>query len=244
MLLNSVVLEKTPEGPLECKEIKPVILKQISPGCSLEGLMLKLKLQYFGHLMQRADSFEKTLMLGKIESRRRTGRQRMRWLYGITKSMNMSLGVLRELVMDREACARGSWGHKESDMTERVNWTELKRFAVEGVWGSVKSHRRKCSDTLPLRTFLGGCSSTQEGVAMGQPSFLAPGLTYRSRDRSSERSRGRHDCQPWGTFPTLSDSLFSPEDIFQLAQKSPLKGKLHFEWVVAILASAKKSFCC
>ena len=102
---------------------KQFILKEISPGCSLEGLMLKLKLQYFGHLMRRAGSFEKTLMLRKIEGRRRRGRRRMRWLDGFTDLMDMSLGEVRELVM--AWCAAISWGRKESGTTELLNLTEL-----------------------------------------------------------------------------------------------------------------------
>ena len=135
-----MVLEKTLEGPLDCKEIQPAMLKEISPECSLEGLMLKVTLQYFGHLMRRTDSLEKTLMLGKIEGRRRRGQQRMRWLDGITNSMEMWQTLF-------------SWAPKSMQTVTAAMKLKITYSLEENLW-QPRQHIKKEETSLPTKIWL------------------------------------------------------------------------------------------
>ena len=159
----TVVLEKTLETPLDCKDI----LKEISPGCSLEGLMLKLKLQYFGYLMLRTKSLEKTLMLGKIEGRRRRGWQRMRWLDGITDSMDMSLSNGVGDGQGGLVCC-SPWGRKESDVTGWLNLTDLN-------W-KIKCHTKSicklCINWMYIFFYAGGKSYSINGSALLEGGYI------------------------------------------------------------------------
>ena len=137
------MLEKTLEIPWTARKSNQSILKEISPECSLEGLMLKLKLQSFGHLMWRNDSSEKTLMLGKIEGRRSRGWQRMRWLDGITDLMDMSLSKLRSWWQTGKPGVLHPWGHKESDTTEWLDWTELDSLEKTLMLRKIKGSRKR-----------------------------------------------------------------------------------------------------
>ena len=195
----TVVLEKTLESPLTARRFNQPILKEISPEYSLEGLMLKLKLQYFGHLMWRTDSLEKTLMLGKLEGRRRRGWQRMRWFNGITDSISMSLSKLPELVIDREACSAAVHGIAKSG-PELSGWTELNCVYAQ----LLQSCPNICypMDCNPPRPSVHGISQprVQEWIAISIFRGSSPPRDWTHTSYVSCSESGFFTTEPWGSY--------------------------------------------
>ena len=177
----TVVLETTLDSPLDCKEIQPVHSKGDQSWVFLEGMMLKLKLQYFGHLMWRVDSLEKTLMLGGIGGRRKRGRQRMRWLEGITDSIHRSLGELRELVIDREALPAVIYGAAKS-RTQHSDWTEL----------NCRLRKKKCNSSINLFCFWKQRNNVANKVTCSE------NILFQYSEEESKRNRHLYWATPMG----------------------------------------------
>ena len=192
--------------PWNARRANQAILKEISPEYSLQGLMPKLKLQYFGHLMRRNDSFAKTLMLGKIEGRKRRGQQRMRWLDGITNSTDMSLSRLQELVMVREACCSPQ-GCKESKMTGWLNWTELKLCStLGGIGGLISEQQRFPSPTWRLSSTLNSASERPEQIVTRREQTQTS-ILYKKNQFPSSKGTSASLANHWTLMGTASHRL-------------------------------------